>query len=173
MTSEEIKEVLRFHRAYTLYHVNSVSTSLSFLKHGGLYSRQQMELHHYIQTPQDSDAQDKALGIYNDIFFDMCDIHYQAGNIVYYGPVQFQFDLDVLDEAPENSIWVTKENPIRWGWKMRPEANYFLSKEELLTSYQYNPTNFGQHTTIHDFSGAISFKHLTSIVIDYLPQKYE
>lgn len=162
MNSTDVKEVLKSHGVTTLYHANSVITSLSYLKLGGLYSRMQMELHHYSQTKQYSDDLDKRMKIYNDIFLDSCDIHYQAGDINFYGPIQFQFDLDVLDKAPENAIWITRMNPVKWQSNMSMGQKYFLTINDL--DRYFCSTDFGQSITIHNFSEPLPFQYLKRVV---------
>ena len=60
----------------TLCHVNTAATSLTFLRNGGLLSRQYIEDHAMtcFQTMQKSDDKDKEFGIFNDIFFDVKNI---------------------------------------------------------------------------------------------------
>ena len=51
-----------------LYHANSVPTALDYISRGYIYSRQKGDEFNK-QTAQRSDELDKALGIYNDIFY--------------------------------------------------------------------------------------------------------
>ena len=55
-----------------LYHANAASTALSFLENGKILSRSHVEAHPQVcwQTRQPSDATDKRLGVFNDVFFD-------------------------------------------------------------------------------------------------------
>lgn len=68
MTNFEIKQILISKQINYLYHSNTVETSITFLRHGGLLSRGAVEKNGLNQTPQRSDEIDKQLGIYNDIF---------------------------------------------------------------------------------------------------------
>jgi hypothetical protein len=58
-----------------LYHANTVATSLLYVEQKSLLSRQYVEDNNLYQTSQYTDAKDKILGIYDDIFLDMVDIH--------------------------------------------------------------------------------------------------
>ena len=91
-----------------LYHANSVPTALDYISRGYIYSRQKGdELNK--QTAQRSDELDKALGIYNDIFFDTSDIPYCVGtNTSAYGPIMFVLKPQVIKGK---RIRVTKLNP--------------------------------------------------------------
>lgn len=91
-----------------LYHANSVPTAFDYISRGYIYSRQKGdELNK--QTAQRSDELDKALGIYNDIFFDTSDIPYCVGtNTSAYGPIMFVMKPKVIKGK---RIRVTKVNP--------------------------------------------------------------
>lgn len=137
-----------------LYHANSVSTSISFIKNKMLYSRQYGETHFQIsQTVQASDASDKLDGVYNDLFFDNCDIRSISGKQSAYGPVSFVMDEKILLD-PDSKIRITKMNPGntgksgRFGEMPYPER-YFTSIEELRkTEFSYPfRTLAGHHTT--------------------------
>ena len=107
MTNFEIKQVLINNDVQHLYHTNTVETALSFLQCGGLLSRgicADMELP---QTPQYTDALDRRYNIFYDIFFDSTEIQKITGYSAY-GPVLFQYNLDVLDSIEEGHILITK-----------------------------------------------------------------
>ena len=59
----------------SLYHANTVLTSISFLQNGTLLSRKKMNSLSLPQTSQKSDLTDEKFGVYNDIFLDSIDIH--------------------------------------------------------------------------------------------------
>ena len=91
-----------------LYHANSVPTALDYISRGYIYSRQKGDEFNK-QTAQRSDELDKALGIYNDIFFDTSDIPYCVGtNTSAYGPIMFVLKPQVIKGK---RIRVTKLNP--------------------------------------------------------------
>ena len=91
-----------------LYHANSVPTAFDYISRGFIYSRQKGDEFNK-QTAQRSDELDKALGIYNDIFFDTSDIPYCVGtNTSAYGPIMFVLKPQVIKGK---RIRVTKLNP--------------------------------------------------------------
>jgi len=124
MTNEEIKQVLIDKGVSHLYHANTVGTTVTFLRNGGLFSRGAVEDNGLYQTRQVTDESDKGFKIYYDIFFDSVDIHERANNLNDYGPVTFVYSLDLIDKLPRNSIKITKINPIRWENSMSEEEKY-------------------------------------------------
>src|SRR5690606_37273074 len=93
-----------------LYHANTVATSMTFIEQNGLLSRGAVEARQLFQTPQDSDEIDKAIDVWNDVFFDSDDLHGYFPRENRYGPVSFKFFVDlVLNE--NYHFWVTKNNP--------------------------------------------------------------
>ncbi|WP_440339446.1 hypothetical protein [Megasphaera sp.] len=172
MDNIEIKRILEIHRVNALFHANTVLTSISFLKNKGLCSRAYIDkLPDSYQTHQYSDKDDKAFGIYNDIFFDSVDIHDRAKRNNKYGPVMFVYDLDLLLLPElENKVWITKDNPIRWNQSMIPEDKYFMNLDELQN--RFHKGCFQQHITLHD-TEKIGFQYLREIQIDPLPEKYQ
>ena len=146
-----------------LYHANSVSTSISFIKNKMFYSRQYGEEHFQTnQTGQVSDDSDKSDGIYNDLFFDNCDIRAFSNKHSAYGPISFVMDEKILLDS-DISVRITKENPGNAGttnpFGEKPYTErYFTSIEELNEhKWEDSPTNekfkisfrtqFGHHTT--------------------------
>ena len=76
-----------------------------------MYSRQYGEDYfREFQTAQDSDESDKRDGVYNDLFFDNCDIRLNNGRRSAYGPVSFVINERVLLD-PGSTIRITKVNP--------------------------------------------------------------
>lgn len=76
LDGNSLVEFLKERGFSTLCHVNTTATALTFLRNGGLLSRQYVEEHPEtcFQTIQKSDAKDKEFGIFNDIFFDVMNI---------------------------------------------------------------------------------------------------
>lgn len=130
MTNIEIKNVLLEHGVNYLYHCNTVETSLSFLKSGGLLSREQCLKMNLPQTPQVTDEIDKKYNIFNDIFFDSIEIQKKTG-ISYYGPVLFVYDINVLDLIDNEKIRVTRKNPINW-ISLDTESNRYFTDIDTL-----------------------------------------
>lgn len=162
MTNADIKQVLLDHNVHHLYHTNTVETSLSFLKNGGLLSRGLCEEMGLPQTPQITDDTDRRDGIYFDIFFDASEIQSRTGFSAY-GPILFQYSLDVLDSIDERMVRITKRNPDKWQANEREEDRFFTDLDTL--SFVYDEWDFGQHIVIADQHSPLSFDYLERIVI--------
>ncbi len=164
MDSQCIKEILYNRGVRHLYHANTVLTALSYLRAGGLLSRQETEKRRLPQSGQKTDELDQIYEIYNDVFFDSVDIHARAKNVSHYGPVMFVYNLDVLDELGSYDIAVTKCNPDKWQGDLSYADKYFASKKELYSGFVLG--DFGQHITVRNLSIPISFDHLEKILIE-------
>lgn len=167
MTNSEIKQMLIDNDVQYLYHTNTVETSISFLKSGGLLSRGLCEDLNLPQTYQYTDGSDRRFNIYYDIFFDSIEIQRRTG-YSYYGPVLFVYDIDVLDTVDEGNIRITKKNPEKWISNTSQNERYFQSLDEL--SLGFVKGDFGQHITLVNQRQALSFDYLRKIVISN-PQK--
>ena len=164
ISPEKTKEILCSHGVTTLYHANTVATSLSFLRAGGLLSRGYVEDIKAVQTPQQSDGTDQAFGIYYDIFFDSVDIHQRTRNLNYYGPVTFVYSVEVLD-LPGIEVKVTKQNPIYWTQDMDEAAKYFTNEAEL--EFHYEVGNFQEHITLCNMHTPLPFvPYLQEILLE-------
>lgn len=159
MQGSDVYSILRSIRAEKLYHANSVTTSCTFLKQGGLVSRSFVENHNLSQTRQGSDLIDKKYGIWDRIFVDHVNIHYRAGRKKgpnQYGPVLFIFDLDVLRGLLKDSeVFVTKMNPIYWRENQSNKERWFESVEELSINIGFG--DFGKMLIIQTPSGKLVF----------------
>lgn len=162
MTNSEIKQVLLCHGVQQLYHTNTVETSLSFIKNGGLLSRGVCDDMGYPQTRQYTDKTDKLYNIYYDIFFDSMEIQRRTG-VSYYGPVLFVYDIDVLNTIEEGNIHISKLNPDKWRNTVCESERYFLDLNEF--SLFYNENDFGQHIILANQTKPLSFDYLEKIVI--------
>lgn len=139
-----------------LYHANSVSTAVSYIRNKKMYSRAYGEVYfNSCQTSQWSDESDVRDGVYNDLFFDNCDIRSITGKHSAYGPVTFVFDESILTGSIFD-IRITKVNPVNVSnfGALDVRDRFFTSIEELYeeaNSAQFPfRTNFGHHTTIWD-----------------------
>lgn len=162
MTNAEIKQVLLDNDVRHLYHANTVRTSTSFLESGGLLSRGYCEDMGLAQTSQYTDDLDRQYGIYYDIFFDSIEIQIRTG-LNYYGPVLFEYNIDVLDSIEEGRILITKQNPDKWYTTESDNERYFRNINEL--SLLFEKGNFGQHITITDQRSPLSFQYLENIIL--------
>ena len=164
MTNKDIQRILLEKEVAHLYHANSMATACTFLENGGLLSRGAFEDFGLYQTPQETDATDKLLDVYYDIFFDSVDIHEKIGKINHYGPIVFVYSTDVLETLPEGTIQITKDNPIRWSPNTPENRRYFSSEEELY--FGYTKGDFTQHITLRHQTEALPFDYLEKIIID-------
>lgn len=170
MKAKDVKEILVQSGVNYLYHVNTIATSLSYIRSGGLLSRQTADDMGLPQTPQSTDETDKEFGVYNDIFFDSVDIHQRAGKANHYGPLMFVYSIDVLDTLEEYDICITKSNPMFWNKNMSYEDKYFTNSENLF--FEFARGNFSQHITIRNISTPLSFEYLIEIVIENPGDEY-
>lgn len=165
ITVAQIKEILLDNDVEYLYHANTVATSVTFLLHGGLLSRGAIEEQGLFQTPQESDALDKKLGVFYDIFFDSDDIHSRAHDLNSYGPVTFVYSIDVLDTLQDKVVKVTKDNPIHWNETTTEAERYFL--ELIPMRFEYQKGAFQQHLTICNIHEPLPFSpHLVKVLIE-------
>lgn len=149
-----------------LYHANSVKTSLSHIALGGQASRLAVINAGLPQTSQITDDSDKALGVFNDVFFDFVDIHNRTSNRNKYGPVLFRWNLELLNFLPENAtVLITKSNPSKWQNGDLPESRYFLTIEDLMENFSHG--DFNQMLMIRLPSGLVKFdQNFLDILVD-------
>ncbi len=156
MVASDVLKVLRSNGLDTLYHVNSVPTSCSFLKVGGLASRAYLAANKLTQTSQYTDFADQKHGIWNDVFTDGVDIHDRASRRNFYGPVAFLLPVDALLTLPKDTdVIVMKKNPANWTDDESEKDHYFLSVGELEAGYNFG--DFGQHVVFRLPAGIVPF----------------
>lgn len=157
-----------------LFHANSVTTSLNYIRNKKMISRQRGE-ELGIQTAQKSDEVDRELGIYNDIFFDNVDIpSVSRSNQSAYGPVMFVFKTELLRGQ---KIRILKCNP--WASENKEKLCYldvFYStnglKTDIRNSGMFNYgrmgflADFGHHTTVYDTSELDFADNLECLLIE-------
>jgi hypothetical protein len=146
-----------------LYHANTVRTTCTFLRSGKLLSRGQVEKQRLDQTYQKTDEDDKRLGLWNDLFFDAIDIHHELNRANHYGPILFEFSIDILAQYELFTLWVTKENPIHWN----NETRWFTANE--LGNYDFQKWgSFKNHIVIREMTqdGLSLVPYLNRIIID-------
>src|SRR5262249_31053012 len=138
MNGRDVYRVLQAKGVYTLHHANSVTTSCTFLRIGGLASRGYVEDSHLAQTPQYSDDADKRLGLWYHVFTDGVDIHARGSIRNNYGPVLFMLPLTILQQLPPGTdVLVTRKNPARWQSGESAADRYFTSPQEFDDGYNY------------------------------------
>ena len=158
-----VANILRKKGVKYLFHANTVITSCSFLKSGGLLSRGAIEARGLGQTKQYTDPADQRFGVWSDIWLDGVDIHSRAKARNSYGPVLFVYEVDVLADSNLPQIRVTKTHPQNWNGLSLGER-YFLSIEQM--EEQYEPTQFTHSLTIPNFLEPLGFRFLNRIIVD-------
>ena len=166
MRGAEVYPVLQEKRIDLLYHANSVATSATFLRLGGLASREHVERQGLAQTPQYTDYVDRKFGIWNDVFTDSVDIHARIRNRNQYGPVVFVLDARMLATLPaEVDVLITKSNPTKWADGQQHADRYFTTAAELSAGLVRG--TFDQMITYRIRDGLLPFgTHLQQIVLD-------
>ena len=154
--SEDID--IKFSAYDGLYHVNSVTTSLAFIRDGALFSRKYgMENYPEMQTPQRTDAKDQIYGIFNDIFMDMNDSRLITKRMSPYGPVTFVLDAENILHNDHYSKRITKTNPMYWNEDMSYKDKYFTTYCEL---FDYKRFGNGKEINNYPFKSRLE-KHIT------------
>ena len=147
-----------------LYHANTVRTCITYFQSGGLLSRGAVAHLGLFQTPQSSDAADKVLGVWDDIFLDTTDLHSYFKRENHYGPVLFELDRElVLNEDFE--IWITKNNPIYWKPDTPMQERYFVDVSELRQNWNKIERQ-RMMVTIRNNSTPILFDYVRKVVVD-------
>lgn len=163
LNGTEVVNLLR-ERGFThIYHANTVATALTYLRNGGLLSRQYVEDHPQtcFQTMQRSDEKDKQFGIYNDIFFDAKNI-WECNCPCFYGPVIFEYDIQVLEG--KSNVAITKKNP----QNSESEPEYFSSFLEVAEKHSSPGCwEFGEHITLRH-QAKVDFTYLQRVIV-YMP----
>ena len=150
-----------------LYHANSVPTAFDYISRGYIYSRQKGDEFNK-QTAQRSDELDKALGIYNDIFFDTSDIPYCVGtNTSAYGPIMFVLKPQVIKGK---RIRVTKLNPFVKN-NLTYDSLYYKDVDGIKAGINDGGTtrflmNTMHHTTIYNTETILLKGNLEAIYIE-------
>lgn len=147
-----------------LYHANTVSTSLTYFEQNGLLSRGAVENLKLVQTTQSSDEADKILNVWNDVFLDSTDLHTFFSRQNHYGPILFEFDIELLKNE-DYEIWITKDNPIYWNTNSSDEEKYFQSVGELDKDWD-NYARQKKMITIRNNSKPILFEYIRRVVVD-------
>lgn len=131
---KELYEFLISKGIHNLYHANTVTTSCTFIEHGGLLSRGMVESYGFKQTSQSSDDIDKKYDVWNKIFLDVFDLHDYFRRENRYGPVCFVLDVELLLDEKLPYIQITRDNPIYWESK-NDSKNYYSSIDEYIAIF--------------------------------------
>lgn len=147
-----------------LYHANTTTTSISFIKAGGLLSRGDVVKNGLIQTEQSSDSIDQSFDVWSDIFLDTTDLHKLFSRQNRYGPILFVFEIEFLLNS-EIEVWITKNNPIYWCSSFSDTDKYFQSVSELREKWS-SIERQRKMVTLRKPSKPILFSYLSEILID-------
>ncbi|MGG1630060.1 hypothetical protein [Rossellomorea sp. NRS-1567] len=148
-----------------LYHANTVTTSCTFIKQGGLLSRGAVESLGLTQTEQMSDDLDKEFDVWDDIFLDSNDLHKKFRRQNHYGPVLFKFNIDILLYPSLPPLWVTRDNPTRWTAGLSESERYFGSVEALKQDYETGA--YKEMITLRNTHDILPFEsYLEEIILD-------
>lgn len=173
MTGLNPKELYKFfvrNNFKYFFHANTVTTACTFIEQKGLLSRGCVESRGLIQTYQSSDEIDRQFNVWNDIFFDLFDLHGYFPRQNLYGPVCFVMDNRFLLDDQLPNICITKNNPIRWDDSMGVSDKYYCSIKEYTDEFESNKKRRilqQKMFTIHDTEKRIPFKkYLVKILLD-------
>lgn len=152
------------------FHANTVKTSCTLIQQEGLLSRGELMARGLPMTEQSSDDVDKQFDVWNDIFFDIVDLHGYFPRQNLYGPVCFKISNKFLLDKELPNICITKDNPIYWNLNMVDEEKYYLTVDEYASEFDKSMEN---HTiqakmfTIHNTAKRIPFKkYLVEVILD-------
>jgi hypothetical protein len=163
--SKRVYEILKDKGVSSIHHANSVITSCQFLRNQALMSRGTIDRLDLFQTTQKSDKADRNYGIWFDIFADSVDIHKRASRANAYGPVLFELDIDIIEDAYTGRVWVTKVNPTKWSGKRKHEQRWFTSPTDLEDNFSYG--TFDQMIVFRHCGGEYPIKnHLNKLILD-------
>lgn len=135
LNPKDVYTVLKNKKISNLYHANTISTSITYLKEKNLLSRKYADDNNLNQTEQYSDELDKKYGIWDDIFLDALDIHEYLRRPNLYGPFLFSFNLELLNSGIVSFIRITKKNPVNWKDGETEDDWYYSNLEEFENSY--------------------------------------
>jgi hypothetical protein len=164
LNNRELYDFLHEKNIEVLYHANTVRTSMTYFEQNGLLSRGAVESHGLEQTEQSSDDADKILNVWDDVFIDTTDLHSFFSRQNHYGPVLFEFNIDLLLNE-DYDIWITKDNPIYWNVDTTDENRYFISVEELREKWD-DYARQKKMITIRNNSKPILFEYVRRVIVD-------
>ncbi|WP_448607077.1 hypothetical protein [Paenimyroides ceti] len=164
LDNEELFKFFQSKDIQVLYHANTTQTSVTYFNQNGLLSRGAVENLGLRQTKQSSDEADKILNVWNDVFLDSTDLHSYFGRQNYYGPILFEFDIELIKDY-QYEIWITKNNPIYWNKDTPLEERYFQNIAELNNDWGKYSTQ-KKMITIRNNTSPILFEYVRRVVVD-------
>lgn len=170
VSPKELYDFLSRRKFKYFFHANTVKTSCTLIEQKGLLSRGEITKRKLAMAAQSSDDIDKVFNVWNDIFFDIVDLHGYFSRQNLYGPVCFKISNEFLLDKDLPNICITKDNPIYWEQDMSNEEKYYLTVDEYAAEFDENMKNRTiqkKMFTIHDTSKRIPFKkYLVEVILD-------
>ena len=170
VSPKELYNFLSGRKLKYFFHANTVKTSCTLIEQKGLLSRGEIARRMLNMTEQTSDNIDKIYNVWNDIFFDIVDLHGYFPRQNLYGPVCFKISNEFLLDKDLPNICITKDNPIYWNLDMSDEEKYYMTVSEYASEFDKNMKNRtiqAKMFTIHDTSKRIPFKkYLVEVILD-------
>lgn len=159
LQGSDIYGILKHIGVTHLHQANSVITSCTYLRQGGIVSRGFAEDHKLQQSAQPTDELDRKYGIWHMIFVPHVDIHDRQGQTKapnLFGPVLFVLNLDVLLRLPPGAeVRVTKRSPAYWYDTEPDSARWFQNAEEV--AQNLSPDDLHKMLAIQIPSGKLDF----------------
>lgn len=167
LNPKKIHEILKAKGIESLYHANTILTSLTFIQQRALLTRGHVEKNGLYQTEQKSDSDDKKFDVWDDAFLDAIDLHkkYRRANL--YGPALFVMKLDLLLAPELPKLLVTRNNP--WFWKNEQawKERYYDSEDGINNDYLCGKLDSRIMFTLRSPGNFIKLnKYLKEIILD-------
>jgi hypothetical protein len=169
INKKQLYEILSAKGIDTLFHANTISTSITFLNAKLLLSRKYVEENGLFQTVQYTDTKDKLFGIWDDVFLDAMDIHTVFNKANLYGPFLFCFDSNLILSEDVKTIRITRKNPSNWDPNETEDDWYYSDLNEFDQNYKKgNKTkDVGSMFILKDIDGKFPLKpHLKKVMLD-------
>ena len=169
LNPKDLYTLLKEKNINSVFHANTISTSITFLQNQSLLSRKFVADNNLFQTTQYSDEIDKKFDIWNDIFLDFVDIHNYFGRDNYYGPLLFCFDVEILNSDLIKCIRITKKNPVNWNDSESPDNWYYESIDDFGNDYMKGnkASDIGKMLIIKKLNGKLPLRpFITKFILD-------
>lgn len=151
-----------------VYHANTVTTALTFLKLGRLVSRARAVRDRLQQIEQFTDGDDQVYSIFDKLFFDPMDIHQRKWRWNLYGPVTFEFDIDLLRMDRVREVRLTRKNPSRWRWLKSVSERWLETPADVKA--KFDPTGYDNHLVLTCDEEFLPLSpHLKRMILDNPP----
>ena len=133
---KDVYQILKSKGINSLYHANTVATSITYINQKHLLSRKYVNDNNLKQTGQYSDKLDIEYDLWDDIFLDAMDIHSVFRRENLYGPFLFTFKLELLNSGLIQKVRITKKNPVHWKSNESETDWYYNDLDKFNTDYK-------------------------------------